>query len=181
MRELFGSQCDLFVTHVACLLASEQLQFGHRWRAGAKTCFATEGQRVCANFVESSQTRILAGPYCTQILGDLGADVIKIEHPFKGDDTRQFAPPFLKDEGGRKTSESVYFLAANRNKKSVGIDFTTPAGQTLVRRLIAKSDVVVENFKTGSLKRYGLSYNDVKDDNPSLVYCSITGFGQTGP
>ena len=126
-------------------------------------------------------TRILAGPYCTQILGDLGADVIKIEHPFKGDDTRQFAPPFLKDEGGRKTSESVYFLAANRNKKSVGIDFTTPAGQTLVRRLIAKSDVVVENFKTGSLKRYGLSFNDVKDDNPSLVYCSITGFGQTGP
>ncbi len=126
-------------------------------------------------------TRILAGPYCTQILGDLGADVIKIEHPRKGDDTRQFAPPFLKDERGRETSESVYFLAANRNKKSVGIDFTTPAGQTLVRRLIAKSDVVVENFKTGSLKRYGLSYNDVKDDNPSLVYCSITGFGQTGP
>ena len=126
-------------------------------------------------------TRILAGPYCTQILGDLGADVIKIEHPRKGDDTRQFAPPFLKDERGRETSESVYFLAANRNKKSVGIDFTIPAGQTLVRRLIAKSDVVVENFKTGSLKRYGLSYHDVKDDNPSLVYCSITGFGQTGP
>jgi crotonobetainyl-CoA:carnitine CoA-transferase CaiB-like acyl-CoA transferase len=126
-------------------------------------------------------TRILAGPYCTQILGDLGADVIKIEHPRKGDDTRQFAPPFLKDERGRETSESVYFLAANRNKKSVGNDFTTPAVQTLVRRLIAKSDVVVENFKTGSLKRYGLSYNDVKGDNPSLVYCSITGFGQTGP
>jgi crotonobetainyl-CoA:carnitine CoA-transferase CaiB-like acyl-CoA transferase len=126
-------------------------------------------------------TRILAGPYCTQILGDLGADVIKIEHPRKGDDTRKFAPPFLKDERGRETSESVYFLAANRNKRSVGIDFTTQAGRTLVRRLIAMSDVVVENFKTGTLKRYCLSYDDVKKDNPRLVYCSITGFGQTGP
>src|SRR5262245_5538287 len=126
-------------------------------------------------------SRILAGPYCTQILGDLGADVIKIEHPRKGDDTRKFAPPFLKDEKGRETSESVYFLAANRNKRSVGIDFTTQDGQALVRRLIAMSDVVVENFKTGTLKRYGLSYDDVKTDNPRLVYCSITGFGQTGP
>jgi len=126
-------------------------------------------------------SRILAGPYCTQILGDLGADVIKIEHPRKGDDTRKFAPPFLKDEKGRETSESVYFLAANRNKRSVGIDFTTQDGQALVRRLIAMSDVVVENFKTGTLKRYGLFYDDVKTDNPRLVYCSITGFGQTGP
>jgi crotonobetainyl-CoA:carnitine CoA-transferase CaiB-like acyl-CoA transferase len=126
-------------------------------------------------------TRILAGPSCTQILGDLGADVIKIERPGKGDDTRHFAPPFLKDEHGRETSESAYFLAANRNKRSVTIDFTKAAGQTLVRRLIAKSDVVVENFKTGSLKQYGLSYDDVKGDNRRLVYCSITGFGQTGP
>ena len=114
-------------------------------------------------------SRILAGPYCTQILGDLGADVIKIERPRKGDDTRKFAPPFLKDEKGRETSESVYFLAANRNKRSVGIDFTTQDGQALVRRLIAMSDVVVENFKTGTLKRYGLSYDDVKTDNPRLV------------
>jgi crotonobetainyl-CoA:carnitine CoA-transferase CaiB-like acyl-CoA transferase len=126
-------------------------------------------------------SRILAGPYCTQILADLGADIIKVEHPFKGDDTRKFAPPFVKDERGTKTSESVYFLSANRNKKSVGIDFAKPAGQTLVRRLMAKSDVVVENFKTGSLKQYGLSYDDVKNENPRLVYCSITGFGQTGP
>lgn len=126
-------------------------------------------------------TRILAGPSCTQMLGDLGADVIKIERPGKGDDTRQFAPPFLKDENGRETSESAYFLAANRNKRSVAIDFTKPNGQILVRRLMAKSDVVVENFRTGSLKQYGLSYDDVKGDNARLVYCSITGFGQTGP
>ena len=126
-------------------------------------------------------TRILAGPFCTQILGDLGADVIKIERPGKGDDTRHFAPPFLKDEKGQETSESAYFLAANRNKKSVAIDFTKPAGQILVRRLIKMSDVVVENFKTGSLRQYGLSYDDVKGENDCLVYCSITGFGQTGP
>jgi crotonobetainyl-CoA:carnitine CoA-transferase CaiB-like acyl-CoA transferase len=126
-------------------------------------------------------TRILAGPFCTQILGDLGADVIKIERPGKGDDTRHFAPPFLKDEKGQETSESAYFLAANRNKKSVAIDFTKPAGQILVRRLIKMSDVVVENFKTGSLRQYGLSYDDVKGENDRLVYCSITGFGQTGP
>src|SRR5260370_26535354 len=119
-------------------------------------------------------TRILAVPYCTQILGDLGADVIKIEHPRKGDDTRQFAPPFLKDERGRETSESVYFLAANRNKKSVGIDFPTPAAQTLVRRLIAKSEVWAENFKTGSLKPYALSSIDSKSTNQPLVIFSIT-------
>ena len=126
-------------------------------------------------------TRILAGPYCTQMLGDLGAEVIKIERPGKGDDTRKFAPPFLVDEQGTQTSESAYFLSANRNKKSVVIDFTKPAGQKLIRRLMAMSDVVVENFKTGTLKRYDLSYDDVKSDNPQLVYCSITGFGQTGP
>jgi crotonobetainyl-CoA:carnitine CoA-transferase CaiB-like acyl-CoA transferase len=126
-------------------------------------------------------TRILAGPFCTQILGDLGAEIIKIERPGQGDDTRHFAPPFLKDENGRETSESAYFLAANRNKKSVAIDFTKEAGQVLIRRLIRMSDVVVENFRAGTLKRYGLSYEDVKGDNKALVYCSITGFGQTGP
>src|SRR5260221_10435373 len=126
-------------------------------------------------------TRILAGPFCTQMLGDLGAEVIKIERPGNGDDTRKFAPPFLLDQQGTETSESAYFLAANRNKKSVTIDYTKPDGQTLIRRLIAKSDVVVENFKTGTLGKYGLSYEAVKSDNPRLVYCSITGFGQTGP
>ena len=126
-------------------------------------------------------TRILAGPFCTQILGDLGASVTKIERPSQGDDTRRFAPPFLQDERGEDTSESAYFLAANRNKKSVGIDIAKPEGQALIRRLMATSDVVVENFKTGTLKRYGLSYEDVKDEFPHLVFCSITGFGQTGP
>ena len=126
-------------------------------------------------------TRILAGPFCTQMLGDLGAEVIKIERPGNGDDTRKFAPPFLLDEQGAPTSESAYFLSANRNKKSVVVDLTKPAGQKLIRRLMAMSDVVVENFKTGALKKYGLSYDDVKSDNPGLVYCSITGFGQTGP
>lgn len=126
-------------------------------------------------------TRILAGPYCTQMLGDLGAEVIKVERPGSGDDTRRFAPPFMVDERGLETSESAYFLSANRNKKSVVIDLTKPTGQRLVQRLIAMSDVVVENFKTGTLKKYGLSYDDVKSSNPRLVYCSITGFGQTGP
>jgi crotonobetainyl-CoA:carnitine CoA-transferase CaiB-like acyl-CoA transferase len=126
-------------------------------------------------------TRILAGPFCTQMLGDLGAEVIKIERPGNGDDTRKFAPPFVVDEQGKETSESAYFLSANRNKKSVTIDYTKPDGQNLIKRLIARSDVVVENFKTGTLKKYGLSYDDLKGDNPRLVYCSVTGFGQTGP
>jgi crotonobetainyl-CoA:carnitine CoA-transferase CaiB-like acyl-CoA transferase len=126
-------------------------------------------------------TRILAGPFCTQMLGDLGAEVIKVERPGNGDDTRKFAPPFLVDEQGTETSESAYFLSANRNKKSVAIDYTKPDGQVLIRRLMAKSDVVVEKFKTGTLRKYGLSYDDVKSDNSGLVYCSITGFGQTGP
>ena len=126
-------------------------------------------------------TRILAGPFCTQMLGDLGAEVIKIERPGNGDDTRKFAPPFVVDNKGKETSESAYFLSANRNKKSVTIDYTKRDGQSLIRRLIAKSDVVVENFKTGTLKKYGLSYDDLKNDNPRLVYCSVTGFGQTGP
>ena len=126
-------------------------------------------------------TRVLAGPYCTQLLGDLGADVIKIERPGTGDDTRKFAPPFLKDENGKETSESAYFMCANRNKRSVAVDLTKPEGQATVRRLILEADAVVENFKTGDLARYGLGYDDLKGANPRLVYCSVTGFGQTGP
>ena len=126
-------------------------------------------------------TRVLAGPYCTQILGDLGADVIKIERPGTGDDTRGFAPPFLKDEDGRETSESAYFMSANRNKRSVALDISKPEGRDVARALIDRADAVVENFKTGDLARYGLDYESVKADNPALVYCSITGFGQTGP
>jgi len=126
-------------------------------------------------------TRILAGPMCTQILGDLGADVIKVEQPEKGDDTRRFAPPFIRDGGGKETTESAYFCSSNRNKRSITLDLRNPDGQDLARQLIAKSDILVENFKFGGLAQYGLGYDQLKDDNPGLVYCSITGFGQTGP
>jgi crotonobetainyl-CoA:carnitine CoA-transferase CaiB-like acyl-CoA transferase len=126
-------------------------------------------------------TRVLAGPTCTQILGDLGAEVIKIERPGSGDDTRKFGPPFLKDGAGRETAESAYFLSSNRNKRSVTLDLTQPEGQGLARRLVARCDVLVENFKHGGLAKYGLSYEQLKADFPGLVYCSITGFGQTGP
>ncbi|NQU61243.1 MAG: CoA transferase [Rhodospirillales bacterium] len=126
-------------------------------------------------------TRILAGPTCTQILGDLGADVIKVEQPGKGDDTRRFAPPYLKDEDGNETNESAYFSSANRNKRSITLDLTSPEGQELALKMIAKSDILVENFKVGGLEKYGLSHDQLKSDFPGLIYCSITGFGQTGP
>ena len=126
-------------------------------------------------------TRVLAGPYCTMTLADLGADVLKIERPGSGDDTRRFGPPFLKDRNGEETSESAYFMSANRNKRSVAIDLAKPDGQALVRRLIGCADVVVENFRVGALAKFGLGYDDLKNDYPGLVYCSITGFGQTGP
>ena len=126
-------------------------------------------------------TRILAGPTCTQILGDLGAEVIKVERPGSGDDTRKFGPPFLKDGAGRETAESAYFLSSNRNKRSVTLDLTSAEGQALARRLVGHCDVLVENFRFGNLAKYGLSYEQLKADSPRLVYCSITGFGQTGP
>jgi len=126
-------------------------------------------------------TRVLAGPYCTQMLGDLGADVIKIERPGAGDDTRRFAPPFMAGPDGGDSSESAYFMSANRNKRSVEVDLTSETGQALVRELAMKADVIVENFKTGNLAKYGLGYDDLKDENPKLFYCLITGFGQTGP
>ncbi len=126
-------------------------------------------------------SRILAGPTATQLLGDLGADVIKIERPGQGDDTRKWGPPFLKDAGGGDTSESSYYLAINRNKRSVTLDVAKPEGQELAKRLIARCDIFVENFKVGDMAKYGLSYEDLKFDFPRLIYCSITGFGQTGP
>jgi len=126
-------------------------------------------------------TRILAGPSCTQMLADLGADVIKIERAGAGDDTRHFAPPFIKDGEGNDTTESAYFFAANRNKRSVTLDISKPEGQDIARKLIAQSHVFVENFKTGGLSKYGLGYDDLKDEFPGLIYCSVTGFGQTGP
>ncbi len=126
-------------------------------------------------------TRILAGPSCTQMLADLGADVIKIERAGAGDDTRQFAPPFMKDAAGNDTTESAYFHSANRNKRSVTLDIATPKGQEIARKLIAKSHVFVENFKTGGLAKYGLGYEQLAPEFPGLIYCSVTGFGHTGP
>ncbi|WP_454693252.1 CaiB/BaiF CoA transferase family protein [Achromobacter aegrifaciens] len=126
-------------------------------------------------------SRILAGPWCTQNLADLGADVIKIERPRVGDDTRAWGPPFLKDGDGRDTEESAYYLSANRNKRSVEADMATPAGAALIRELAAASDILVENFKVGGLAKYGLDYDSLKQINPRLIYCSVTGFGQDGP
>ena len=126
-------------------------------------------------------SRILAGPWCTQNLADLGADVIKIERPKVGDDTRAWGPPFLKDGDGQDTNESAYYLSANRNKRSVEADMATPEGAALIRELAAVSDILVENFKVGGLAKYGLDYQSLKDINPRLIYCSVTGFGQDGP
>ena len=126
-------------------------------------------------------SRVLAGPWCTQLLADLGAEVIKIEKPGSGDDTRSWGPPFLKDREGRETGEAAYYLACNRGKKSVAVDFTQSEGQAIVRDLARAADVIVENFKVGGLKKYGLDYASLASVNPCLVYCSITGFGQTGP
>ena len=126
-------------------------------------------------------TRVLAGPTCTQLLGDLGADVVKIERPGEGDDTRHWGPPYLKDRTGKDSGESGYFLASNRNKRSVTVDIAAPQGQDLIRRLLGRSDVLVQNFKPGGLAKYGLDYDSLKGEFPGLVYGSISGFGQSGP
>ncbi len=126
-------------------------------------------------------SRILAGPYCTQMLGDLGADIIKIEKPGSGDDTRYWGPPFLKDKNGNDTNESAYYLSINRNKKSVAVDIKTKEGQEIIHKLLESSDVLIENFKAGGLEKYGLGYKQLQKKYPKLVYCSITGFGQDGP
>jgi crotonobetainyl-CoA:carnitine CoA-transferase CaiB-like acyl-CoA transferase len=126
-------------------------------------------------------SRVLAGPWCTQTLADLGADVIKVERPGCGDDTRGWGPPFLKDEAGADTAEAAYYLGTNRNKRSITLDLAKPDGQALVRRLALQADVLVENFKVGDMARYGLDAATMLTLNPRLVYCSVTGFGQTGP
>jgi crotonobetainyl-CoA:carnitine CoA-transferase CaiB-like acyl-CoA transferase len=126
-------------------------------------------------------SRVLAGPWCTQTLADLGAEVIKVERPGCGDDTRGWGPPFLKDRDGHDTAEAAYYLGTNRNKRSVTIDISQPEGQALVRALADTCDVMVENFKVGDMARYGLDANTMRATRPRLVYCSITGFGQTGP
>jgi len=125
-------------------------------------------------------SRVLAGPWCGQILADLGADVIKVERPVTGDDTRGWGPPYLKDRDGNDTAESAYYLGANRGKKSIAVDIAQPEGQDLIRQLALQCDVLIENYKAGDLERYGLGYERLKQLNPKLIYCSITGFGQTG-
>ena len=126
-------------------------------------------------------SRVLAAPWAAQNMADLGAEVIKVERPVKGDDSRGYAPPFLRDEQGRETRESAYFCAANRGKRSITIDLSKPEGQQLVRELATRADVLIENYTVGDLPRYGLGYEDLKVLNPGLIYCSVTGFGQTGP
>ncbi|OWW20296.1 CaiB/BaiF CoA transferase family protein [Noviherbaspirillum denitrificans] len=126
-------------------------------------------------------SRVLAGPWAGQLMADLGADVVKVERPGSGDDTRAWGPPWLEDDDGQPTSESAYYLSANRNKRSVTIDIGTSEGRALVRQLAAKADILLENFKAGGLCQYGLDYDSLKELNPRLIYCSITGFGQTGP
>ncbi|HEY0844521.1 MAG TPA: CaiB/BaiF CoA-transferase family protein [Noviherbaspirillum sp.] len=126
-------------------------------------------------------TRVLAGPWCAQNLADFGAEVIKIERPKAGDDTRAWGPPYLKDGSGADTTEAAYYLAANRNKQSLTVDISTPEGQAIIRDLAKASDVVLENYKVGQLKKYGLDYASLRQVKPDLIYCSITGFGQTGP
>jgi crotonobetainyl-CoA:carnitine CoA-transferase CaiB-like acyl-CoA transferase len=126
-------------------------------------------------------SRILAGPWATQVLGDLGADIIKIERPGTGDDTRGWGPPFVRDAATGKDADAAYFLCANRNKRSVTVDFTQAEGRAIIERLALRADVLIENFKVGGLAAYGLDYASLKKINPRLIYCSITGFGQTGP
>lgn len=126
-------------------------------------------------------SRVLAGPWCSQVLADLGADVVKVERVGRGDDTRAWGPPYMKDTQGNETQEASYYQSSNRNKRSVAVDIATEKGQEIVRALAAESDVLIENFKAGSLKKYGLDYESLSSLNPRLVYCSITGFGQTGP
>ncbi len=126
-------------------------------------------------------SRVLAGPWTGQNLADLGAEVIKVERPKTGDDSRAFGPPWLKDAKGKETRESAYFACANRGKKSITVDLSKPEGSRIVRSLAARADVLIENYKFGDLARYGLGYDDLKEVNPRLIYCSVTGFGQTGP
>ena len=126
-------------------------------------------------------SRVLAGPFCTQMLADLGAEVIKVERPGVGDETRTWGPPWVKDAEGADTTESAYYLCANRNKRSITVDFSRPRGAALVKRLLRRCDALVENFKVGGLARFGLGYEQLREELPRLVYCSITGFGQTGP
>ena len=141
----------------------------------------SEKQAALSHLKVLDLSRVLAGPWCTQMLADLGADVIKVERPGAGDDTRHWGPPFLKDAQGNDTDQAAYFSACNRNKRAITLDIAKPEGQALIRQLVLSSDILVENFKVGGLAHYGLDYASLKALNPRLIYCSVTGFGQTGP
>jgi len=154
---------------------------GARHRAGRGEDWPVSRGGPLAHLRVLDLSRVLAGPWASQVLADLGAEVLKVERPGSGDDTRGWGPPFLRDAEGRPTAESAYFLSANRSKRSVTIDLSRPEGQELVRALARRSDVLLENFKVGGLERQGLSWEQLRLVNPRLVYCSITGFGQTGP
>jgi crotonobetainyl-CoA:carnitine CoA-transferase CaiB-like acyl-CoA transferase len=143
--------------------------------AGGENTGPLKGVRVF------DMTRILAGPSATQVLGDLGADILKIEKPNEGDDTRKWGPPYLKNAAQEDTTESSYYLSANRNKRSLSLDFTKPEGLAVAKKLIARCDVLFENYKTGTLDKYGLGYEQLKKEFPRLIYCSLTGFGHSGP
>lgn len=134
-----------------------------------------------SNLKVVDMTRVIAGPLCGQILGDLGADVIKIERPGEGDDSRRVAPPWFREPTDETTGESTYYQSVNRNKRSFSVDFATEQGQALICKLVAEADILIENYRTGTLARYGLGYDDLKAINSRLIYCSVTGFGQTGP
>ena len=142
---------------------------------------ATPLPQALANIRVLDLSRVLAGPWCTQNLADLGAEVIKVERPGVGDDTRSWGPPWLKDGAGQDSRDAGYYLCANRGKKSIAVDIARPEGQAVIRELARQCDVLVENFKVGDLKRYGLDYDSIAALNPRIVYCSITGYGQTGP
>jgi len=139
------------------------------------------GQGALAHLKVLDLSRVLAGPWCAQMLADLGADVVKVERPGEGDDTRHWGPPFMPDADGNDTTQATYFNSTNRNKRSITLDLSQSAGQALVRQMAQQSDILVENFKVGGLKAYGLDYASLKALNPRLIYCSITGFGQSGP
>jgi crotonobetainyl-CoA:carnitine CoA-transferase CaiB-like acyl-CoA transferase len=141
----------------------------------------TDKQAALSHLKVLDLSRVLAGPWCTQMLADLGADVVKVERPGAGDDTRHWGPPFLQDAQGQDTDQATYFTACNRNKRSITLDMAQPEGQALIRQMAVQSDILVENFKVGGLKSYGLDYASLKALNPKLIYCSVTGFGQDGP
>jgi crotonobetainyl-CoA:carnitine CoA-transferase CaiB-like acyl-CoA transferase len=147
----------------------------------AETPKSTTQEGALAHLKVLDLSRVLAGPWCTQMLADLGADVVKVERPGAGDDTRHWGPPFLQDAQGQDTDQATYFTACNRNKRSITIDMAQAEGQALIRQMALQSDILVENFKVGGLAAYGLDYASLKELNPRLIYCSVTGFGQDGP